>query len=252
MIPTLEQKQNYSIVAWSKVLIWILFIVFANTSVSYSQVQAGSNILFKIGDADDRSVWMALAPDSYEDFLKNDFGWEDRYFLAGHSNTETDWPYVLPGPEDHWGGTWSTSGIRSHTLNILFGMDEKPRNGNWEFIVDVLGYNRSSPPLVKVTVNGVSWKYQLPEGKGDSTLVGDLAGAEEYKIEIPVDQKLLKTGGNEINVTTIQGSWLLFDQVKLEGPGDVELEQPNSAFVRDVQAAQYEISNRGNRYQPLL
>src|SRR5699024_4123793 len=85
-----------------KVLIWILFIVFANTSVSYSQA-ASSSILFEIGDADNSSAGMALAPDSYEDFLKNDFGWEDRYFLAGHSNSETDWPYVLPGPEDHWG-----------------------------------------------------------------------------------------------------------------------------------------------------
>ncbi len=232
----------------------LFILIFFCGLIHPSHSQDSRSLLFKIGKADNRSSGMALAPASYEDFLAHDFGWEDRYFLVGHSQTEEDWPYVLPGPGDVWGGTGPTSGIRSHVLNILFGINELSGDVQWKFVVDVLGYNHEVPPLVKVTVNGTSWKYQLPKGQGnsDSTLTGHFENNEGYKIEIPIDQKLLHEGGNEINLTSLQGSWLVFDQVRLEGRGDAHLEKLQGAFVRDVEAADYEIEKDGARYQPLL
>jgi hypothetical protein len=41
--------------------------------------------IFKIGEADNQSTGLALAPGDYKQFLANDFGWEDQYFLVGHS-----------------------------------------------------------------------------------------------------------------------------------------------------------------------
>lgn len=227
-----------------------IFIAFGLVSTALGQ--SGQVSVFEIGDDDNSATGMALAPNAYENFLAEDFGWEDRYFLVGHSKAETSWPYVLPGPADQWGGTSGTSGIRSHVLNILFGVKDIPAAGSSRLVIDLLGFNGKPPPLFKVKVNGHSWKYQLPQRDADSTIVGKTTGAGEYKIEVPVKNELLKEGGNEINLTTIRGSWLVFDQVRLEGPGDIELEQPGKAFVRDVQSSDYEIDQTGKRAQPLL
>ena len=83
-----------------------------------------ANVVWQIGQADNSASEFALAPAGYARFLEKDFGWEDQYFLIGHSKAESDWPYVLPGPSDMWAGTSGTSGRRTHFLTILFGLKE--------------------------------------------------------------------------------------------------------------------------------
>ena len=39
--------------------------------------------IWNIGVPDSSTVELALGPDRYKDFLANDFGFEDRYFLVG-------------------------------------------------------------------------------------------------------------------------------------------------------------------------
>lgn len=125
----------------------ILIILFYFTSLySYGQ----NKVIWEIGSADNSSLGMALAPSDYKRFLENDFGWEDRFYLAGFSLPQQDWPYVLPGPKDSWGGTGPTSGIRSHVLNILFGLENLPVQGKWKFVVDILGNNVDHPPYLRL------------------------------------------------------------------------------------------------------
>ncbi len=64
----------------------------------------------------------ALAPNGFKKFVGNDFGYEDKYFLVGYSKEKKDFPYVIPGPADTWGGTWPTAGWRTNQVNILFGL----------------------------------------------------------------------------------------------------------------------------------
>ncbi len=196
-------------------------------------------IIWQIGVADSSAAEFALAPDKYEDFLAHDFGWEDRFYLIGKSLPGKDWPYVLPGPADGWGGTSGTAGLRTHVLNILFGMQHVPSKGDWKLIVDILNAQDKIPPLFKVTVNGKSWKYAIPKGDGkvDGTPVTTLK-----RIEIPLETGLIREGGNEINLTNLEGSWLVFDDIRLEGPGSAKLQPVNSlAYVRNVSAADYRI-----------
>src|SRR5699024_9617616 len=94
--------------------------------------------------------------------------------------------------------------------------------------------------------------YHLQKRAADSTIYGETTDAGEYKIEIPVENGILEKGGNEINLTTMQGSWIVFDQIRLTGPDSVELEQPPKAFIRDVEATDYEITDEGRHVQPLL
>jgi predicted alpha-1,2-mannosidase len=208
--------------------------------------------IWQIGKADDSSAEFALSPDDYANFIENDFGWEDRYFLIGTSDPETDWPYVLPGPSDQWGGTWGTSGWRSHTLTVLFGVEKLPSKGDWKLIVDIQDCNSEDLPVFKTTINGKSWKYKLLPGSGRNSLAGETVDSAQQIIEIPLPSGLIKKGGNEIAFTTLQGSWLLFDEIRLEGPGNAKLIGSNPVFLRNVSAADYEVHNKIGNAQPLL
>ena len=218
----------------------------------FSSCTIENNVIWQIGENNNSGDEFALAPNDYSRFIEKDFGWEDKYFLIGTSNDKTDWPYILPGTSDTWGGTWGTSGWRSSTLNILFGIDKLPKNGDWKLTVDLLDSNPEDLPLFKVTVNGKSWKYRIPAINESSTIDGEIADSSEYLIEIALENEFLQAGGNEIKLTTLEGSWLKFDQVKLEGPGSVRLTENKSIYLRGVEAADYEIEIGDGSVQPLL
>ena len=211
-----------------------------------------NKIIWQIGTADNSSAEFSLFPNEYKRFLEKDFGWEDRFFLVGQSDIKSDFPYVLPGPSDEWGGTWSTAGWRSHSINILFGIDKFPKEGEWKLLIDLLDNSSKDPPVFKITINGKSWKYELSEGSGKNSIEDSTSLGKERLIEITFENKFLKAGGNEITLTTIQGSWLMFDQIRLEGPGNASLIDPRDVFLRNVQVANYEIETPKGKAQPLL
>ena len=209
-------------------------------------------IIWQIGEGDNSESEFALAPNNYHQFIEKDFGWEDKFFLIGTSDSKTDWPYVIPGTSDTWGGTGGTSGWRSSTLNILFGVDQLPKSGEWKLTVDILDCNSKNLPLLKVTINGRSWKYRIPAFNGNHVIDEQPADSLEYIIEIPIPKDLITKGGNEINLTTLEGSWLKFDQLKLEGPGNVVLTENKQVYLRGIEAADYEIKTGAGIVQPLL
>ncbi|MGL5562310.1 MAG: polysaccharide lyase family protein, partial [Tannerellaceae bacterium] len=131
-----------------------------------ASVCAQNNVVWSIGENDNSPSELALAPDGYKQFLANDFGYEDRYFLIGKSEAKKDFPYILPGPADEWGGTWSTSGWRTHDINILFNLKDKPDKGAWMLVVDLYDTQQEKAPKFKVTVNNQSFVYDLTIGGG--------------------------------------------------------------------------------------
>jgi len=218
----------------------------------FSACETEIKVIWQIGDNNNSGSEFALAPDGYGQYIAIDFGWEDKFFLIGTSDPERDWPYIIPGTSDNWGGTWGTSGWRSSTLNVLFGVDKLPRSGNWKLTVDILDCNSIDLPLFKVSINGQSWKYRIPVINKGNSIEGEIVDSSEYLIEIPIPAGLIAKGGNEINLTTLEGSWLKFDQVKLEGPGNVRLKENNQVYLHNVEAASYEIESGLLNAQPML
>ena len=209
-----------------------------------------SVVVWQIGQADRSAAEFALSDGQYEKFLDHDFGWEDRYYLIGKSEPEVDFPFILPGPDDGWGGTSSTAGIRTHVLNMLFTMEQIPSESEWKLVVDVLDANEQHPPYFKVTVNDKSWRHHVPGGSGDQALRGDYSQSEPYSIEIPLTSTDINVGGNQISFTTLEGSWLVFDQIRLVGPSDAVLQADHrGAYVRSVEAGNYQLDET---IQPLL
>ena len=91
-----------------------------------------AKVVWQIGVADNSGTELALGPSEYKKFLAHDFGYEDRYFLVGTSVDKNDFPYVLPGPDDTWGGTWSTSGeLMMQIYCLALKNCRNMANGNW-------------------------------------------------------------------------------------------------------------------------
>ena len=210
-----------------------------------------TNIIWKIGKADNSASELALGPSGYKDFLAKDFGYEDRYFLIGNSKDDKDFPYVLPGPNDVWGGTWRTSGWRTHSTNILFGVDRITEHGECRLVIDLLDADPKRS-LVKVLVNSVEKKFEI-KGKSEKVLDGVVDEAKEQVLEIPIAASELKIGGNIVTISVLEGGWIAFDQVRLEGPHSIKLKNTHSSvFLRNVSPAKYEIKHGDSMVQPLL
>lgn len=211
---------------------------------------APTKTVWQIGEKNHSASELALSPDKYKEFLANDFGWEDRFYIIGLSSPQKDFPYVLPGPADHWGGTSYTAGIRTHVLNILFGMKEVPETDSWKLIIDLLDTHHELPALFKITINGKSWKYALPKGSGKS-IDGDYSQIKPHTIEIPLNSGVIRKGSNSIALTSLEGSWFSSDDIRLMGPDNAELNEVNkSVYLRDVKAADFQTTSPVA--QPLL
>ena len=89
----------------------VILLFLALTGLLFS-CQPKNKVLWQIGMDDNSAAEFALAPDEYSRFLEKDFGWEDKFYLIGFSNEKEDWPFVLPGPSDEWGGTSGAAGWR--------------------------------------------------------------------------------------------------------------------------------------------
>ncbi len=221
-------------------------------ALSASSSGAFAGDVFTLGQADNSADEFALGNNRYKRFVYEDFGYEDTYYLVNHSKLAEKFPAVLPGPADIWGGTWGTAGWRTHDINVLFGLD-KPADGKWTLVIDLTDCSKSQPPLLKVSVNDFSRNVRLQPGGSDSTIDGDVSNAREQILRIDIPDGVIRQGGNLINLNTLEGSWLMFDQLRLEGPDGAVLERPAKGFVRDVSAAGYQLAaDDGSMAQPLL
>ncbi len=227
-------------------------------------VSALESEIWSVGIRDNKPDGFALAPDGYADFLANDFGYEDKYFIVGHSDASKELPYVLPGPTDTWGGTWYTSGWRTHQLNMFFDVKGKPSPEGYTFVLDLADFSKNFLPLVKVSVNNQDAKYQLTspgcdlaaqrqpsqvEAAVDSlALKCRSAEATPERIEMKLGKDVLKEGSNEVVITVLEGSWIMFDHFSLCGPSGISVVNPSDIYVRGVEAADYQLGDK----QPLL
>ena len=223
--------------------------------------------IWEIGKADQSPNEFALAPDKFRDFVGHDFGYEDKFFLIRHSKEKDNFPYVLPGPVDTWGGTWPTSGWRTNQVNILFGIKDAPANGEYKLIIKLADYAKKFLPLIKVVINNQEEMIQLTAPGYDvskqptprlhepfvdtASITGNLSTATPKTIEISINSSVIRKGGNKITITVLQGSWIMFDQVEMIG-ATCKVVKPEKLFVYNVEPANYTLDKDGKAIQPLL
>ncbi len=230
--------------------------------------QPTASTIWNIGKTDRSGAEFALAPDGFRNFLAHDFGYEDHFFLIGHSDPSVDFPYILPGPTDTWGGTWTTSGWRTHQVNILFELEKSPTEETCVLEIDLADYAKKFLPLVKVSINSQEKTFQLDTPSHDFTkqtkprldepitdtlsITGDLENATPQRLEIPIHQGVLRKGGNQLSITVLEGSWILFDGIALKGSSAIKTKRPEQIFIRNIAAAPYQLTEEKRTVQPLL
>ncbi|HEY5909311.1 MAG TPA: polysaccharide lyase family protein, partial [Verrucomicrobiae bacterium] len=173
--------------------------------------QNPGSLLWQIGtqDGDDREF--ALAPNGHANYR------DDGFFVVGRSDAKRDWPYVQPGPVDGWGGG------RPHTFTVTFGLKEPPNAGECKLRVALVDTHSRANPELKISLNNEVRKHQTPPGAGDASIFGETAKGKPHNFEISFPATVLKSGLNELAITTSSGSWIIYDWVGFEAPAGTEL-----------------------------
>lgn len=194
-------------------------------------------LLWQIGQPDNEDREFALAPNHYDQFR------EDGFFVIGRSDPSRDWPYVHPGPVDGWAGS------RAHTFTIMFGLRQVPDSGTCKLQIDLVDTQRGTPPKLQVAVNGKAFLAELPPGAGDASVYGDPSKGREHKLEFELPVGDFKAGANEISLTTLSGSWLLYDWLGLLTPASLELTPVEGTIVGALESPAVLIERDGQLMQ---
>jgi len=200
-----------------------------------------SAMVWEIGKSDGGNAEFALAPGGYAQF-KN-----DALFVVGSSESKNDWPYVHPGPADGW------AGARPHTYIVLFGLKTPPATGECRLLFDLIDTQAAAPPRLHVEVNGHTFEQSLPNGAGDASVFGRPEKGRKCKFAVAFAASLLRTGDNEVRITTLSGSWMLYDSLGLMAPAGAELCPVQARTLLDSVASVRALREQNGRVlQPVL
>lgn len=197
-------------------------------------------ILWQVGQPDTNNAEFALAPRSYAKFR------EDGFFVVGQSEAKRDWPYVHPGPHDDW------AGARQHTFSVVFGVKEAVAHGMCKLQVALLDTQGHTPPELRIDVNGREFKQKLPAGAGDASVFGEPKKGKPHRFEIEFPAMQLRAGANEIAITTLSGSWILYDCLGLEAPSGVQLAEVSGTVVGGIRSAPVLVEQDGKLMQTVF
>lgn len=227
------------LITWVKAA-HVLFASSIGLAAAPLVIAASAIPLWHVGQSDQGNTEFALAPRNYSQFS------EDGCFVVGLSDTKQDWPYVHPGPLDDWAGR------RSHSFSILFALKSNPSPGECHLRVDLLDTHASSPPKLQIEINRKRFEKDLPPGAGDASIFGDPARGREFIWDLAFPAGLLRVGENEITITTLSGSWILYDSIGLETPPGAELSSvaPRTSLI-GVDVPPVWINDEGRSMQPL-
>ena len=207
---------------------------------------AGQTKLFwQIGKADNNTAEFALGPDRSNQYSVT-FP-QGALFVAGQSDPKQDWPYIQPGPADTWAGG------KSHTFTILFGIGTVSTTGQCELLIDFVDTHSHSPPKMQIKINDTSFVRELPKGAGDPSAFGEVEKGREHRLTIDFPAQALEAGTNTITITSLTGSWILYDYLTLRTPVGVDagpLKSTNKLLGIDTQP--FLVEHSGELYQPVM
>ena len=130
----------------------------------FSVLKAQTNnqkLIWEIGKPDNSYAEYALAPKAYKEFIPEGFGGAYRYYVVKESSPSKDFPYVLPGPKDHFAGYGYWSGFALNKLPVYFEISKLPKDGFCELNIAVFEVSSEQAPLFRCTINGDVYEQQL-------------------------------------------------------------------------------------------
>ncbi|MHB1000209.1 MAG: polysaccharide lyase family protein [Armatimonadota bacterium] len=169
-----------------------------------SNLYAEENVIWQIGDFDNNYEELAI-PHDYGVY-QNSFP-DDVMFYAGKDNASGKWPFIQPGTNDQWAGG------KAHPFVINFNLPDKP-SGVFRLTIGLVGTHSTSPPAYEIDINGRSDRLKLPQGTSDAVL-GDASKGNTHTIDLTLPAWMFKQGENSITLTCMDGSWVIYDALRL-------------------------------------
>jgi hypothetical protein len=171
--------------------------------------------MWRSGWAEELLVWQIGQPDrDFKEFAiagnykEYHAGFpRDVNFTVGQSDPKKDWPFVQPGPLDHW------AGAKAHAFKITFALAEEPK-GAFRLRASFVNAQGIHGATIELDVNGTKGRFVLPKGGSDVALTDSKQGKPDA-IDVTLDGSLFRKGQNQIILKTVAGSWAIYDAVEL-------------------------------------
>jgi len=147
---------------------------------------------------------------------------------------------------------------RSNQYSVTFGHDAlfvagTSSEGKGQLVLDFVDTHSARPPKMEVKINDISFIRELPKGAGDASAHGQPDKGSECRLVIDFPAGALKVGNNNITITSLEGSWVLYDHVALTVPSGIETGpvEPQTKLM-DVNSQPYLLRHAdGKMYQPV-
>lgn len=177
-------------------------------------ILSAQTTVWQIGQKDGDYSEFALSDKSYRDFSAN---YPDAICTCSIDNNKTgNLPYLMPGPEDAWAGSPVTKAI------IRFGM--KGETGyNASIIADFVETHPYKAPVLEINLNGFVQKLRVPAGQNQDFFDNRRTDSKNLHIKVDIPAGVLKTGDNTLVISNVSGSWLVFDDIRLEAEKPIQL-----------------------------
>jgi alpha-mannosidase len=190
-------------------------------SLIANSAPAVEQTLWEIGKPDHDTSKFALGPANYKAYR------QPGLFVVGRSDPKKDWPYVQPGIVDGWAPG------SPQTFEILFALAENP-SGPCRLELYFADTQSRNPPRIRVEIGELVREYRTPPGGGDDSVYGDPSRGRPHAIRLEVPAGTLKSGANRVAITTLTGSWVLWDAVRFLAPPDARLTAIHDALHVDT------------------
>jgi hypothetical protein len=138
-------------------------------------------------------------------------------YRVGGSTASKDWPFIHPGPGDHWAGS------RVHYFRIRFDLKTAPTDA-CRLLVHLVDA-QAGAPILEVRINQEAvYRFDTEPGKSDASLTDPRAG-QHSTIAVPFPARLLRLGENSIVLSVVgDRSWILYDAIVLESGPEIPAE----------------------------
>ena len=136
----------------------------------------------------------------------------------------------------------SISQKRVHSANILFCLSHVSKKARAVLRIKLVDTHPAGS-LLKVQVGKRSQTFQLQGTSGDDAVMGRYDHTPGMTLEVPLVASDLRCGDNLITLTILEGSWVVFDAVTLEGTGLRLADSTASKHLLKVKSARYDLAD---------
>ena len=170
--------------------------------------------VWQIGQKDGAYKEFAMAEKKYSSYLTE---YPEAISVQSVGNDKTcNIPYFLPGPLDNWAGNSVGRAI------LRFGL-KGDVSCKSSLVIDFVETHPYNVPVLEIKLNGFTKKVRLPAGSNQDYLDNRRKGNKELSIKVDFPENILKEGSNTLQISTVSGSWLVFDDIRLEADKNLTL-----------------------------